>query len=161
MRNRQLYLSLVILLVTFFQFLLPSFFAYLESLRLFPNHVPMVSSTSLALVPLRLLNAFVFLWFAFDNFESPIQFSNIGNLFLRKLGFPTPIPLLSVSYAMGVLELLVAIFMLTGSFLDLAGLLGSILVFAVVFAFKVGNGTLLVRDLGVLGACLSLLWLTV
>lgn len=160
MRSRQVYLSLVVLAVATLQFLFPHFFQYLASFRLFPSHLPLVTSASIALLPIRILNAFVFLWFAFDNLESPVQFSKIGNLFLAKIGLNISLELRSMSYALGMVELLIAILLLTGFFLDLAGLLGTLVVLAVVVVFKVGNGTLLVRNLGILGAALSLMWLT-
>lgn len=159
--NRQIYLSLPVLGLAALRLTVPALFFGLESLKLFPDSLPVVDPGHSALLPLRWLNAFVFLWFAFDNFESPLQFSNIGNLFLKKIGFPNPVSLIPVSYSMGVLELLVATSFLAGPFLDLASLMGSIIVFAVLFAFKVGNGTLLVRDVGILGATLTLLWLTI
>ncbi len=160
MHNRQLYLSFIVGSLGLLRVLAPSFFEPLESLRWFTSVSPIVSPNHPALLPVRFLSAYVFLWFAFDNFERPQQFSSIGNLFLKKIGVAGPISLVLVSYVMGVLELLVAVSYLTGPYLGFASIIGSVIVFAVLAAFKVGNGTLLTRDLGILGATVTLAWLT-
>lgn len=159
MPHRQLTLTLLITGLFLARLLFPDLFRPLEILTA-------ASTTSLlppwhpALVPLRYLAAAVFVWFAFDNFESPRQFHAIGNLVLRRFGVTQEIPLAGVSYIQGVIELLVAVSLLTGLFLPWAALIGSIIVAFVVLAFKLGNGTLLIRDLGLLGATISLYLLT-
>lgn len=161
MLHRQLTLSLIVGSLFLLRVLFPQFFLPLESIRLLPAQEPLLPPSAIALVPLRYLAAFVFLWFAFDNFESPRQFHTIGNLVLRKIGFIREVPLAWLSYTQGFIELLVAISFMIGLGVSLAALVGSIIVSAVILAFKFGNGTLLARDLGVLGGTITLFLLTV
>lgn len=159
MPHRQLTLTLLIASLFLARVLFPDLFRPLEILTAVGT-TPSLPFWHPALVPLRYLAASVFVWFAFDNFESPRQFHAIGNLVLRRFGILQEMPLAWLSYTQGVVELLVAVSFLTGLFLPWAALVGSFIVAFVVLAFKVGNGTLLVRDLGILGATISLYLLT-
>lgn len=154
MPHRQLVLTFLVGGLFVGRIFFPDFFRPLESLT--ASSPALFSAWDNALVPLRYLSAYVFVWFAFDNFESPRQFHAIGNLVLRRFGIMQEVPLAWLSYTQGVLELLIAVSFLTGLFLPLSTLIGSVIIALVVVAFKLGNGTLLVRDLGLLGATISL-----
>ena len=160
MRHRPIFLTIVLAGAFLLRLFFPSLFAPLESLQVGSSSTAILPPGHSALVPLRFFAAYVFVWFALDNFESPRQFHAIGNLVLRKLGVMREIPLAWLSYTQGDVELLVAVSLVTGMMLAPAALTGSVIVALVILAFKLGNGTLLVRDLGVLGATISLYLLT-
>ena len=114
------------------------------------------------LLPLRVCLGYVFFWYGVDNLEHPEVFNSLSNIILKKFKLEKDkLKLYPFGYVQSSLELLVGFSLITGIFMDLGALIASLLLFAVLFAYEEGLGSLLVRDVGLLGASISLFLVTV
>ncbi len=157
--------NLMIVFIISFLLLIHALFApltsQLEQLRFF---VPYVNNPDLLdkLLPLRVGLGFVFFWYAIDNFEHPEIFNNLSNLILKKFKLEThALKLYPLAFIQSAFEFLVGVSFVTGIFMDIGSLIASLLLFAVLFAYEEGLGSLLIRDIGLLGASITVFLLTI
>ena len=118
----------------------------------------MFQSLKYSNLALRISLAFVFLWFGIDKFFHPDYWfnawvpQNVASL-LEHLGFGS----LDIVYALGVFEVLVGVSLLTNIFMFLFSALSVLFLISIMF-FN-GFSEVIVRDIGLMGAFLSLmLW---
>jgi len=120
------------------------------------------ANVMLLLLPLRVGLGFVFFWYGIDNFEHPQIFNNLFNILLKKAKIEkNAIDYSALGYLQSVCEILVGISLVSGIFIDIGSLLGSLLLIAVLFAYEEGLGSLIIRDIGLLGATFSIFLFTV
>jgi uncharacterized membrane protein YkgB len=117
----------------------------------------MIGSTKISYFLLRLGLAFVFLWFGVDKFIHPNYwinawvpswFSNLLNRF--------HIETLSFIYINGIFEIAVGLGFIFNIFIRLFALLASLFLFAIII--QVGFNEVIIRDIGLLGATLALVF---
>jgi hypothetical protein len=151
-----LIITSVLAIFLLFHFLFPAFSNSIEQIRLF---VSFGNNPTLLvqLLAIRFGLAYVFLWYGIDNYTHPEIFNNLANVLLKKFHLEkNKHTLIAIGYVQAITELFVAFSLMTGMFLDLGTLLGSLLLMAVLFAYEEGLGSLLIRDIGLLGAMISM-----
>ncbi len=106
---------------------------------------------------LRLALAFVFLWFGIDKFFHPTYWLNawVPETVINAAAF-FHIGASMVVYTVGVFELLVGISLLANMFVGLFGSLATL--FLIVVSVTSGFNEVLVRDIGLIGGLLSLVF---
>ena len=117
----------------------------------------MFQSLKYSNLALRISLAFVFLWFGIDKFFHPDYWFNawvpqsVASL-LERFGFGS----LDIVYALGVFEVLVGVSLLTNIFMFLFSALSVLFLISIMF-FN-GFSEVMVRDVGLMGALLSLMF---
>jgi len=106
---------------------------------------------------LRLSLAAVFLWFGIDKFFNPAYWLSawIPN-FVVSFGVVFHISANAIVYSIGVVELLVGISLASNMFVDFFALIA--VVFLVVISLFHGFSEVLIRDVGVVGGLLALIF---
>ena len=106
---------------------------------------------------LRLSLALVFLWFGVDKFFHPVYWLNAWTPnFLINFVMALHISANSLVYSIGVVELLVGISLVSNMFVDLFALVAA--VFLIVISLFYGFNEILVRDVGLIGGLLALVF---
>lgn len=119
----------------------------------------LAKTQSVALIPLRIGLAIVFLSFGFDNIFHSGTFSQVGNKIIALLlKREVALDLSLGGKIQGIIEIIVALSYLSGLYLGPSAIIGSIIVALILVAYLIGFRSLLVRDIGILGGTLSL-WL--
>lgn len=161
--NKTLVLLFLTLILGLLKLTLIDSFIKLENFKLFDFDInPFFGNEYLifAAYPLRLGLAYVFFFYGFDNLKNPLGFDNIADLFLEKLGLKRDYDFSILGRAQGGLEILIAIGLVFGFYLDLFSLLASIMVLMVLVAYQGAIGKLLLRDVGLLGGSITLFLLS-
>ncbi|MDZ4209884.1 MAG: DoxX family membrane protein [Candidatus Curtissbacteria bacterium] len=106
---------------------------------------------------LRLSLAGVFLWFGIDKFFHPIYWINAWTPdFFINLIATLNISTHTLMYSVGVIELLVGISLVSNMFVDFFALIA--IVFLISVSLFHGFNEVLVRDIGIIGGLLSLVF---
>ena len=106
---------------------------------------------------LRLSLAAVFLWFGIDKFFDPAYWFNawIPN-FVINFSTILHVSTNSIIYSIGVIELLIGISLASNMFIDFFAMIA--VVFLIIISLYHGFGEVLVRDLGIIGGLLALIF---
>ena len=117
----------------------------------------MFNSTKTSNLILRLGLAFVFLWFGIDKFIHPDYWINAWMPFwfqsiLSRLGIGN----LNFIYANGIFEVVIGLCFIFNIFVKLFALLTVLFLLSIIISF--GLNEVLVRDVGLIGAALALLF---
>ena len=106
---------------------------------------------------LRLSLAIVFLWFGIDKFFHPVYWLNAWMPdFVINLGTIFHISANSLVYSIGVIELLVGISLASNMFIDFFAIIA--IVFLIGISLFYGFNEVLVRDIGIIGGLLALVF---
>ncbi len=106
---------------------------------------------------LRVSLAAVFLWFGIDKFFHPIYWINAWLPdFVINLGAIFHVSVNSLVYSIGVIELLVGISLTSNMFIDFFAIIA--VVFLVGISLFYGFSEVLVRDIGIIGGLLALVF---
>ena len=106
---------------------------------------------------LRLSLAAVFLWFGIDKFFDPAYWFNawIPN-FVINFSTILHVSTNSIIYSIGVIELLIGISLASNMFIDFFAMIA--VVSLIIISLSHGFGEVLVRDLGIIGGLLALIF---
>lgn len=117
----------------------------------------MLASTNASNLFIRLGLAFVFLWFGIDKFVHPSYWLNawLPSWFQAVLNFLN-INGLNFVYANGIFEIIVGLGFLFNIFVKLFAFLTILFLLSIVLSF--GLNEVIVRDVGLIGAALALLF---
>lgn len=113
-----------------------------------------------ALLPLRAVLAFIFLWYAYEHICSGTQFSSIIQRCLQKMGRPTAATYTRLAFYFGIVEVLIAFSFIQGFYIDLFSLVAVCLLGGIIAVYYISLSTVLSHTIVFFGATLSLFLLT-
>lgn len=106
---------------------------------------------------LRLSLAIVFLWFGIDKFFHPAYWANAWMPdFVINFGAYFHISVNALVYSIGIIELLVGISLVSNMFIDFFALIAIVLLVSISIFY--GFNEVLVRDIGIIGGLLALIF---
>lgn len=123
----------------------------------------MISSTDLAFLPLFWGLAIAFFWFGTDNILDTKTYTNVAHTVLEKFHLHKQtkhMNFTAIAVFQGLIEVACAISFLSGLFVHIFSLIAAIILLGVIIAYEDSLGKLLMRDIGLLGATVTIFLLS-